>query len=94
MMALTLNPQELEDLKPYVDKAVKRYLGLSEPALVNAAISLLSSGADKPQFTNKIKSLHPSLSERAHKLTDTIFEIASEYLVSLQQHQQKVAKKR
>ncbi len=92
-MALALNPKDLDGFKPYVDKAVQRFVGLSEPAVVNAAISLLASGADKMQITNKLRTMHPSLRDRAHKLTDLIFELVAEYAQSAQQIQQK-AKKR
>src|SRR5438067_2280487 len=89
-----LNQQELEDIKPYVDKAVQRHIGLREPTVVNAAISLLSSGADRNQIASKLRSLHPSLSEKAYKLTDNIIDIMTEYASSLEQHKQKAAKKR
>jgi hypothetical protein len=93
-MELAFNPKDLEDLKPYVDKAVQRFVGLSEPTVTNAALSLLGSGADKFQLTNKLRTLHPALTEKAHKLSDLIFELAAEYAHSVQQHQQKAAKKR
>jgi len=93
-MELALNQQDLENLKPYVDKAVQRFVGLSEPTVTNAALSLISSGADKYQFTSKLRTLHPALTEKAHKLTDLIFEMVVEYEHSVQQHQAKAAKKR
>jgi U4/U6 small nuclear ribonucleoprotein PRP3 len=94
-MALALTQKDLDELKPYVDKTVQRVVGSSEPAVVNAAISCLASGADRLQITNKLRTLHPALIEKAHKLTDLIFELVSEYAHTLEQHeQQKNAKKR
>lgn len=94
MAVVGLSSKDLESLKPYVDKAVQRIVGSKEPTVVNSAISLLASGADKRQITDKLRTLHPSLTERAHKLADLIMQIATEYLNSLQEHQQKSAKKR
>lgn len=92
-MALALNPKDLDGFKPYVDKAIQRFVGLSEPTLVNAAISLLASGADRVQITNKFRTLHPNLRDKAHKLTELIFELVGEYAQSVQQMQQKSKKR-
>nr|CAD7593767.1 unnamed protein product [Timema genevievae] len=43
----TLSKKDIEDIKPYVDKAVQKFLGFSEQSLVTVAMSCLASGYDK-----------------------------------------------
>ncbi|MGH0180413.1 UNVERIFIED_CONTAM: hypothetical protein FKN15_004021 [Acipenser sinensis] len=45
--AMSLSKRELDELKPWVEKTVKRVLGFSEPTVVTAALHCVGKGLDK-----------------------------------------------
>jgi U4/U6 small nuclear ribonucleoprotein PRP3 len=52
-MASSLSKKDIEEIKPYVDKTVQKFLGFSEPSLVTAALNCLTSGYDKRKTSSK-----------------------------------------
>lgn len=44
---MALSKRELDELKPWVEKTVKRVLGFSEPTVVTAALNCVGKGMDK-----------------------------------------------
>nr|CAD7462386.1 unnamed protein product [Timema tahoe] len=72
----TLSKKDIEDIKPYVDKAVQKFLGFSEQSLVTVAMSCLASGYDKKKTASKLSSLLDE--KKAARLTEKIFELAEE----------------
>ncbi|MGH0190299.1 UNVERIFIED_CONTAM: hypothetical protein FKN15_020509 [Acipenser sinensis] len=44
---MSLSKRELDELKPWVEKTVKRVLGFSEPTVVTAALHCVGKGLDK-----------------------------------------------
>ncbi|XP_076338997.1 pre-mRNA processing factor 3 [Tachypleus tridentatus] len=69
---MALSRRDLEELKPWIDKTVQKFLGFSEPTLVTAAINCLSSGYDKRKTTDKLSSLLDE--SKAGKLAEKLFE--------------------
>lgn len=45
--AMALSKRELDELKPWIEKTVKRVLGFSEPTVVTAALNCVGKGMDK-----------------------------------------------
>ena len=43
---MSLSRKELDDLRPMVDRAVRKFLGFGEPTLVTAAINCIDKGYD------------------------------------------------
>ncbi|KAJ4430055.1 hypothetical protein ANN_22263 [Periplaneta americana] len=76
IMAYSLSKKDIEEIKPYVDKTVQKFLGFSEPSLVTAALNCLTSGYDKRKTTNKLASLLDD--KKAARLTERIFDLAEE----------------
>jgi len=52
-MALSISRQEVEDIKPYLEKTVSKFLGFREPSLVTTLMHCLSSGYDKFKTAGK-----------------------------------------
>lgn len=69
---MALSKRDLDDLKPWIDKTVQKFLGFSEPALVKTAINCLSSGYDKRKTTDKLSGLLDD--KKATKLAEKLFE--------------------
>lgn len=44
---MSLNKREVEELKPWVERTVKKVLGFSEPTVVTAALHCVGKGLDK-----------------------------------------------
>lgn len=44
---MALSKRELDELKPWIEKTVKRVLGFSEPTVVTAALNCVGKGMDK-----------------------------------------------
>ncbi|KAK8778376.1 hypothetical protein V5799_020285 [Amblyomma americanum] len=57
MADVTLTRKEAEELRPWVDRTVQKFLGFEEPTLVTAAVSCLSSGFDRAETARKLSSL-------------------------------------
>ncbi|GLH15173.1 U4/U6 small nuclear ribonucleoprotein Prp3 [Gryllus bimaculatus] len=75
-MTSYLSKKEFEEMKPYVDKTVQKFLGFSEPSLVTAALNCLNSGYDKKKTTSKLASLLDE--KKAARLAERIFDMADE----------------
>lgn len=52
-MALSITRKEVEDIKPYLEKTVSKFLGFREPSLVTTLMHCLSSGYDKYKTAGK-----------------------------------------
>lgn len=52
-MALSISRKEVEDIKPYLEKTVSKFLGFREPSLVTTLMHCLSSGYDKYKTAGK-----------------------------------------
>lgn len=52
-MALSISKKEVEDIKPYLEKTVSKFLGFREPSLVTTLMHCLSSGYDKFKTAGK-----------------------------------------
>lgn len=50
---MALSKRELDELKPWVEKTVKRVLGFSEPTVVTAALNCVGKGMDKKKAAGK-----------------------------------------
>ncbi|KAG1679064.1 U4/U6 small nuclear ribonucleoprotein Prp3 [Nymphon striatum] len=61
-----------DDLKPFVEKTVQKFLGFSEPALVTAAMNCISSGYDKRKTSEKLRTLLDE--SKSLKFTERLFE--------------------
>ncbi|XP_025416653.1 U4/U6 small nuclear ribonucleoprotein Prp3 [Sipha flava] len=74
-MALSISRKEVEDIKPYLEKTVSKFLGFREPSLVTTLMHCLSSGYDKYKTADKLRSslLDPG---KALSLTDKAFDLA------------------
>uniref|UniRef100_A0A8C4T3X0 U4/U6 small nuclear ribonucleoprotein Prp3 n=1 Tax=Erpetoichthys calabaricus TaxID=27687 RepID=A0A8C4T3X0_ERPCA len=68
---MALSKRELDELKPWVEKTVKRVLGFSEPTVVTAALHCVGKGMDKRKTTDQLK---PFLDESTSKFVDRLFE--------------------
>lgn len=55
-MALSISRKEVEDIKPYLEKTVSKFLGFREPSLVTTLMHCLSSGYDKYKTAGKCTS--------------------------------------
>lgn len=53
---MALSKRELDELKPWIEKTVKRVLGFSEPTVVTAALNCVGKGMDK----KKAAGMYPS----------------------------------
>lgn len=51
---MSLNKREVEDLKPWVERTVKKVLGFSEPTVVTAALHCVVKGMDKRKTVGKL----------------------------------------
>lgn len=56
-MALSISRKEVEDIKPYLEKTVSKFLGFREPSLVTTLMHCLSSGYDKYKTAGKFYSI-------------------------------------
>lgn len=81
---MTLTRKEAEELKPWVDRTVHKFLGFEEPTLVTAAVSCLSSGYDKAETARKLSSLLDDA--KAASLADQLLSGALEQLRTKQRH--------
>lgn len=51
---MSLNKREVEELKPWVERTVKKVLGFSEPTVVTAALHCVGKGLDKRKTIGEI----------------------------------------
>ncbi|XP_071941694.1 U4/U6 small nuclear ribonucleoprotein Prp3-like [Antedon mediterranea] len=71
----SLSRRELDDIKPWVEKTVKRVLGFPEPTVVMAAFNCVSKGLDE---SKTIEMLQPLLEKSAPKFVSLLFETIRE----------------
>ncbi|XP_029436864.1 U4/U6 small nuclear ribonucleoprotein Prp3 isoform X1 [Rhinatrema bivittatum] len=72
---MALSKRELDDLKPWVEKTVKRVLGFSEPTVVTAALNCVGKGMDKKKAADHLK---PFLDDSTLRFVDKLFEAVEE----------------
>ncbi|XP_043935848.1 U4/U6 small nuclear ribonucleoprotein Prp3 [Protopterus annectens] len=72
---MSLSKRELEELKPWVEKTVKRVLGFSEPTVVTAALNCVGKGMDKKKTADHLK---PFLDDSTMRFVDKLFEALEE----------------
>lgn len=53
---MALSKRELDELKPWIEKTVKRVLGFSEPTVVTAALNCVGKGMDKKKAAGRYLS--------------------------------------
>ncbi|XP_015127045.1 U4/U6 small nuclear ribonucleoprotein Prp3 isoform X2 [Diachasma alloeum] len=58
-------------MKPEIEKAVHKFLGFAEPAIVTTAVNCIVSGYDKRKTADKLSALLED--KKAMKLTDKVF---------------------
>ncbi|KAH0956150.1 hypothetical protein HN011_001978 [Eciton burchellii] len=68
-----LTRKEIDEMKPQIEKAVHKFLGFSEPAIVTTAMNCITSGYDKRKTADKLSALLEDM--KATKLTEKIFTI-------------------
>ncbi|KAL0130044.1 hypothetical protein PUN28_001970 [Cardiocondyla obscurior] len=68
-----LTRKEIDEMKPQIEKAVHKFLGFSEPAIVTTAVNCINSGYDKRKTADKLSALLED--KKASKLTEKIFTI-------------------
>ncbi|XP_020283218.1 U4/U6 small nuclear ribonucleoprotein Prp3 [Pseudomyrmex gracilis] len=68
-----LTRKEIDEMKPQIEKAVYKFLGFSEPAIVTTAVNCFISGYDKRKTADKLSALLED--KKASKLTEKIFTI-------------------
>lgn len=50
---MSLPKREVEELRPWVERTVKKVLGFSEPTVVTAALHCVGKGLDKRKTTGR-----------------------------------------
>lgn len=48
-----LTRKEIDEMKPQIEKAVNKFLGFGEPAIVTTAVNCITSGYDKRKTAGK-----------------------------------------
>ncbi|KAF7238360.1 U4/U6 small nuclear ribonucleoprotein Prp3 [Varanus komodoensis] len=74
-LKMALSKRELDELKPWVEKTVKRVLGFSEPTVVTAALNCVGKGMDKKKAADHLK---PFLDDSTLRFVDKLFEAVEE----------------
>ncbi|XP_047455538.1 U4/U6 small nuclear ribonucleoprotein Prp3 [Mugil cephalus] len=72
---MSLPKREVEELRPWVERTVKKVLGFSEPTVVTAALHCVGKGLDKRKT---IDQLRPFLDESAGGFVERLFEALEE----------------
>lgn len=72
---MSLPKREVEELRPWVERTVKKVLGFSEPTVVTAALHCVGKGLDKRKT---IDQLRPFLDDSAGGFVDRLFEALEE----------------
>ncbi|XP_028910955.1 U4/U6 small nuclear ribonucleoprotein Prp3 isoform X1 [Ornithorhynchus anatinus] len=72
---MALSKRELDELKPWIEKTVKRVLGFSEPTVVTAALNCVGKGMDKKKAADHLK---PFLDDSTVRFVDKLFEAVEE----------------
>ncbi|NXY06632.1 PRPF3 protein, partial [Pteruthius melanotis] len=72
---MSLSKQELDELKPWIEKTVKHMLGFSEPTVVTVALNCIRKGMDKKKAAEHLK---PFLDDSTLRFVDKLFEAVEE----------------
>ncbi|XP_068614681.1 U4/U6 small nuclear ribonucleoprotein Prp3 [Brachionichthys hirsutus] len=72
---MSLPKREVEELRPWVERTVKKELGFSEPTVVTAALHCVGKGLDKRRT---IDQLRPFLDDSAGGFVERLFEALEE----------------
>ncbi|RVE62843.1 hypothetical protein OJAV_G00160110 [Oryzias javanicus] len=72
---MSLPKREVEELRPWVERTVKKVLGFSEPTVVTAALHCVGKGLDKRKT---IDQLRPFLEDSAGGFVERLFEALEE----------------
>ncbi|XP_035285457.1 U4/U6 small nuclear ribonucleoprotein Prp3-like isoform X3 [Anguilla anguilla] len=72
---MSLPRRDVEELRPWVERTVKKVLGFSEPTVVTAALHCLGKGLDKRKTTDQLR---PFLDESAGGFVERLFEALEE----------------
>ncbi|CAL8247268.1 unnamed protein product [Lota lota] len=72
---MSLPKREMEELRPWVERTVKKVLGFSEPTVITAALHCLGKGMDKRKT---IDQLRPILDDSAGSFVERLFEALEE----------------
>ncbi|KAM9487837.1 U4/U6 small nuclear ribonucleoprotein Prp3 [Clarias gariepinus] len=72
---MSLPKREVEELRPWVERTVKKVLGFSEPTVVTAALHCLGKGLDKRKTTDQLR---PFLDDSAGSFVERLFEALEE----------------
>ncbi|XP_061885650.1 U4/U6 small nuclear ribonucleoprotein Prp3 [Entelurus aequoreus] len=70
-----MSKRDAEELRPWVERTVKKVLGFSEPTVVTVALQCVGKGMDKRKTTDQ---LHPFLNESAGSFVERLFEALEE----------------
>ncbi|KAJ8273483.1 hypothetical protein GJAV_G00102100 [Gymnothorax javanicus] len=68
---MSLPRRDVEELRPWVERTVKKVLGFSEPTVVTAALHCLGKGLDKRKTTDQLR---PFLDDSAGGFVERLFE--------------------
>eukprot|EP00061_Rhincodon_typus_P017245 g45853.t1 len=72
---MSLSKRDLDELKPWVEKTVKKVLGFSEQTVVTAALNCVGKGMDKKKTVEHLK---PFLDDSTVRFVDKLFEAVEE----------------
>uniref|UniRef100_A0A3P8UUE3 U4/U6 small nuclear ribonucleoprotein Prp3 n=1 Tax=Cynoglossus semilaevis TaxID=244447 RepID=A0A3P8UUE3_CYNSE len=72
---MSLPKREVEELRPWVERTVKKVLGFSEPTVVTAALHCVGKGLDKRKTTDQLR---PFLDDSAGGFVERLFEALEE----------------
>ncbi|XP_056331538.1 U4/U6 small nuclear ribonucleoprotein Prp3 [Danio aesculapii] len=72
---MSLPKREVDELRPWVERTVKKVLGFSEPTVVTAALHCVGKGLDKRKT---IDQLRPFLDDSASSFVERLFEALEE----------------
>ncbi|CAN0265460.1 unnamed protein product [Lampetra planeri] len=73
---MALTKKDVEELKPWVEKTVKKVLGFTEPTVVTAALNCVGKGMDRGKTEEQLKAfLDESTSRFVEKLFDAVEEV-------------------
>ncbi|XP_002731125.1 U4/U6 small nuclear ribonucleoprotein Prp3 [Saccoglossus kowalevskii] len=84
---MSLSRRDVEQLKPWLDKTVKKVLGFSEPTVVTAALNCVSKGMDEQKTVDNLK---PFLDESAPKFVKQLYNAVGEIKASNRQRKRAV----
>lgn len=72
---MSLSKRELEEMKPWVEKTVKRFLGFSEPTVVTAALNCVGKGMDKKKAADQLR---PFLDDTTSRFVEKLYDAVNE----------------